>query len=167
MDNSRESFVRNLRALLIGPSTADELISTNPCDQYLYGYLWPSFRNNPVKDLNLELEDDDLEDMSSQYSSPLGDDKEGTDFNESIPLGQKYKQCSLGLSFQVPSNADRIVAHINMENTNTTQTLMSGRDKSTYTITDLVSNLQDIKYQMISLDLICHKNTGIYHAPQL
>ena len=76
MDNSRQNFVKNLRALLIGPRTDDELISTNPCEQYLYGYLWPSFRNNPVKDINLELEDDDLEAISTQYSSSIGDEKE-------------------------------------------------------------------------------------------
>ena len=163
MDNSRESFVRNLRALLIGPSTADELISTNPCDQYLYGYLWPSFRNNPVKDLNLELEDDDLEDMSSQYSSPLGDDKEGTDFNESIPLGQKYKQCSLGLSFQVPSNADRIVAHIKYGKYEYDSDAHEWK-RQEY-LYDYRLSIKSARHKIsddISLDLICHKNTGIY-----
>ena len=163
MDKSRQNFVKKLRALLIGPRIADELISTNPCDQYLYGYLWPSFRNKPVKDLNLELEDDDLEAISNHYSTYLGDDQEGTDLNESIPLGQKYKQCSLGLSFQVPSNADGIVAHIKYGKYEyDPDTHQWKRHEYLY---DYRLSIKSKRYKIsddISLDLICHENAGIY-----
>lgn len=163
LDNSRQNFVKRLRSLLIGPNTADEVISANPCDQYLYGYLWPSFRNKPVKDLNLELEDDDLDAISSQYSSTLGDDKDRTDINESIPLGQKYKQSSLGLSFQVPSDTEKIVAHINYgkyEYDLGTQKWIRQEFLFEYRLS--VKSARHKISDDISLDLICHKNTQIY-----
>ena len=73
LDNPRQDFIKKLSSILIGPKTSDEDILANPCDQYLYGYLWPRAHNYSVKDLSFELEDDNLESTPSKYPKDFCD----------------------------------------------------------------------------------------------
>ena len=163
LDKPRQDFIKKLSSILIGPKTSDEAILANPCDQYLYGYLWPSTHNYSVKDLSFELEDDNLESTPSKYSSNSVEDNMGTTLNESIPLGQKYKQCSIGISFQVPDNAEKIVANIKYGKYEYDPSSHNWNRKAY--IFDAELHLKSARHKIsehASLDLICHKRSGIY-----
>ena len=84
----RDSLLDRLRCDLVGPYTADEVLTSRPSDVYLTGILWP-------REARMGAEEDERLGLSS------GDDSEtdGGGEEEEVSLVGLVRPCSAGVSF--------------------------------------------------------------------
>lgn len=90
----RSDLAGKVRALLVGPLTADEVIESAPVDTYLTGILWP--RGAPVDGTDNE-----------QGLDSGSDDETGAE--AAVPGYRAIRPCSIGLTFAVRAGARVVV----------------------------------------------------------
>lgn len=91
-DECRKTVVEYARKLLLGPLAEDEVLRSNPSDNYLTGILWPRGESVP-------LEEDDA------GSAEVADDgPEGVEMP--VPGYRSVRPCSLGLTCTINATAE-------------------------------------------------------------
>lgn len=102
----REQFVKSLSTVLIGPLCIDETITEDPLDRYLCGVLWPT-NINTVEHSALEFFEDER-----QILLNAGKDTAQNEESDGVPSSMKFKQSSMGISFQLLDSCSQISAEI-------------------------------------------------------
>ena len=93
--SERSEIIRCTKALLMGPLTHDETISSPPADTYLTGILWPE------GELLDSMEDDQRDGASSS---------EDGETDAGVPGYRTVRPCSLGLTFATDVDATVLVS---------------------------------------------------------
>ena len=84
----RDSLLDRLRGDLVGPYTADEVLTARPSDVYLTGILWP-------RETRMGAEEDERFGLSGAGES----ETEGGGEDEEVSLAGLVRPCSAGVSF--------------------------------------------------------------------
>ena len=128
---ARDEYIKNIKSELMGPGsefsfpdTAHELISTKPLARYYVGILFP--KGNKIEQDNDETEtvgedteydeideeekqEDNTKNKKETYSKHLETDETAEEtLDEEINMSREYKPASMGLTFLVKGNADKI-----------------------------------------------------------